>query len=229
MPGIIQTLKQLHSEGVEGYFAIKYAELAKDKPIMREFYANIADRVAVVIGEGTLLEVGPGPASVSIEIAKRITRVNIVGLDISTTMVVIGRQKIAKAGFSKRITLLQGNAIAMPFEDAKFDFIISSGSLHLWNKPIKVFEEIYRVLKPGQLALIYDVRKDTPKEKVDESSRNINSWFIRWGLKHSISKSCTLQNIEEILSRTHFKEAHRIKPDGLGVFIWLQKPPSQTS
>jgi ubiquinone/menaquinone biosynthesis C-methylase UbiE len=129
MPGIIQTLKQLRSEGVEGYFTIKYAEFAKDTPTMQEVYANIADRVAAVIGEGTLLEVGPGPASVSIEIAKRIPRAHIVGLDISETMIVIGRRNIAEAGLSERITLLHGNAIVMPFEDAKFDFIISSGSL----------------------------------------------------------------------------------------------------
>ncbi|MGD0780947.1 MAG: class I SAM-dependent methyltransferase [Dehalococcoidales bacterium] len=91
MPDINQNLKLLRSEGVEGYFAIKYAEFAKDKPTMREAYANIADRVAAVIGEGTILEVDPGPAFVSIEIAKRNTRVNIVGLDISATMVVFGR------------------------------------------------------------------------------------------------------------------------------------------
>jgi len=117
----------------------------------------------------------------------------------------------------------------MPFEDAKFDLIISSGSLHRWNKPIEVFEEIYRVLKPGQLALVYDTRKDVLKQKVNEFSRHIKSWFLCWGLKYSLSKSYTQQNIEEVLSQTHFKEAHRIKLDDLGVFIWLQKPTNQSS
>jgi ubiquinone/menaquinone biosynthesis C-methylase UbiE len=229
MTDIIQTLKQLRSEGVEGYFAIKYAEFAKDKPNMREVYANIADRVAAVIEEGIFLEVSPGPASVSIEIAKRILKPQIVGLDISETMIAIGKRNIAKAGFSKRISLLYGNASAMPFEDAKFDFIVSSGSLHRWSKPIEVFEEIYRVLKPDHLALVYDVRKDTPKEKVVEFSRHIKSWLVRWGFKHSVSKSYTQQSIEEVLSQTHFKEAHRIKLDDLGMFIWLQRPTNQSS
>jgi hypothetical protein len=71
--------------------------------------------------------------------------------------------------------------------------------------------------------------KDTPKEKVDAFSRYIKSWFVRWGLKHSLSESYTQQSIEEVLSRTHFKEAHRIKLDDLGVFIWLQKPTNQSS
>jgi ubiquinone/menaquinone biosynthesis C-methylase UbiE len=97
MARIIQTLKQLRSEGIEGYFAIKYAEFAKDTPTMQEAYANLAARVVAVISEGTFLEVGPGPAFVSIEISKRIPRAQIIGLDISETMIGIGRLNVAEA------------------------------------------------------------------------------------------------------------------------------------
>ncbi len=224
MAGIIQTIKQFRSEGIEGYFAIKYAEFAKDTAIMQESYANLADRVTAVIREGTFLEVGPGPAFVSIEIARHIPRAQIVGLDISKAMIGIGNRNVAEAGLSERIVFRQGNAAAMPFSDSEFDFIVSSGSLHHWNNPVKVFDEIYRVLKLGQLTLVYDVRKDAPKEKVDEFSRHIKSWFMRWGLRHSVGESYTQQGIEELLSRTHFKEAERIELDGLGMFIWLRRP-----
>ncbi len=101
MTRIIQTLKQLRSEGIEGYFAIKYAEFAKDTPTMQEAYANLADRIAAVMSEGSFLEVGPGPAFVSIEISKRIPRVQIIGLDISETMSGIGRRNVAEAGLSQ--------------------------------------------------------------------------------------------------------------------------------
>ena len=229
MAGISQTIKQLRSEGIEGYFAIKYAEFAKDTPTIQEAYANLAARVVAVISEGTFLEVGPGPAFVSIEIAKRIPQAQIIGLDISETMIDIGRRNVAEAGLSKRITFRRGNAVAMPFDDAEFDFTVSSGSLHHWSKPVEAFEEIYRVLKPGQPALVYDVRKDAPKEKVDEFSRHIKSWFMRWGLRHSIGGSYMPQGIEELLSRTHFKEAERIELDDLGMFIWLRRPASPPS
>ena len=229
MVRIIKTLKQLRSEGIEGYFAIKYAEFAKDTPTMQEAYANLADRVAATISEGTFLEVGPGPAFVSIEIVRCIPRAQIVGLDVSETMISIGRRNVAEAGLSERITFRQGNAVAIPFDDAEFDFVISSGSLHHWSKPVEVFDEIYRVLKLSQPALVYDLRKDAPKQKVDEFSYHINSWFMRWGLKHSVGESYTQQGIEELLSRTHFKKAERIELDDLGMFIWLRRlvsPPS---
>ena len=229
MAGIIQTIKQLRSEGIEGHFAIKYADFAKDTPTMQEAYANLADQVTAVINEGTLLEVGPGPAFVSIEISKRIPQAQLIGLDISETMIGIGRRNVAEAGLSERITFRHGDATKMPFDDTKFDFVVSSGSLHHWGKPVEVFDEIYRVLKPGQLALVYDVRKDASKKKVDEFSRHIKSRFMRWGLRHSVGESYTRQGVEELLSRTCFKEAERVELDDLGMFIWLRRPASPMS
>jgi ubiquinone/menaquinone biosynthesis C-methylase UbiE len=87
MPSILQTFKQLHSEGIEGYFAAKYAEFIKSAGVMKEAYADLAERVVAVISEGTFLEVGLGAAFVSIEIAKRVPQAKIIGLDISKTMI----------------------------------------------------------------------------------------------------------------------------------------------
>ena len=224
MAGIIQTFKQLRSEGIEGYFAIKYAEFAKNTPGMRQDYADLAARVADVISEGIFLEVGPGPAFVSIELASRIPRAQIIGLDISETMIGIGRRNVAEASLSERITFRQGDAAEMPFDDAEFDFIVSSGSLHHWSKPIQVFDEIYRVLKPEQPALIYDLRKDASKEKIDEFCRHIKSWIMRWGLRHSVREAYTEETIKELLSRSRFKKAERIELDDLGMSIWLRRP-----
>jgi ubiquinone/menaquinone biosynthesis C-methylase UbiE len=223
VPGIIQTLKQFRSEGIEGYFAVKYAEFAKETPAMRESYINLAERVAAVISEGTFLEVGPGPAFVSIEIARRIPQAQITGLDISETMIGIAKQNVAEAGLSEQITFQAGNAKKIPFGDAEFDFVVSGGSLHHWDKPIIVFDEIYRILKVNQSALICDVRKDAPKVKVEEFSHHIRSRFMRWGLKHSVGESYTQQSIMELLSRTRFKKAERIELDDLSMFIWLRK------
>ena len=224
MSGIIQTLKQLRSEGIEGYFAIKYAQFAKHTPVMRQAYADLAARVAAVISEGVFLEVGPGPTFISIEIASRIPRAQITGLDISETMIGIGRRNVAEAGLSERITFRQGNAAQMPFDDAEFDFVVSSGSLHHWSKPLQVFDEIYRVLKPEQPALISDVRRDASKEKADEFCQHIKSWIMRWGLRHSLREAYTQEGIKELLSRSPFKKAERVELDDLSMLIWLRRP-----
>lgn len=153
----------------------------------------------------------------------------IIGLDISERMIEIGAHNVAEAGLSGRIVFRRGNAAEMPFGDAEFDFVISSGSLHHWSKPIKIFDEIYRVLRPEKLALVSDLRRDASKEKIQESSSHIRSRFMRWGLRHSVSESYTQQGIEELLSRTYFGKAERIDPDDpfeLAMFIWLRRPAS---
>lgn len=227
MAGIIQTFKQLRSEGIEGYFAVKYAEFARDTPAMRQAYADEADRVAAVISEGIFLEVGAGPAFISIEIARRIPRAQIIGLDISEMMIGIGSRNVAEAGLSNRIAFRHGDAANMPFKDAEFDFVVSSGSLHHWSKTVKVFDEIFRVLKPGKLALISDVHKDASKEKVEEFCQQLKSRFMGWGLRHSVREAYTQRGIEEIVSPTRFKKAERTELDdplGMAMFIWLRRP-----
>ncbi len=71
MSHLFQTLKQLISSGgIEGYFATKYAEFAKNTKEAREEYKRLAHSTASMIKKGKLLEIGPGPGYISIEIAR---------------------------------------------------------------------------------------------------------------------------------------------------------------
>jgi ubiquinone/menaquinone biosynthesis C-methylase UbiE len=54
----------------------------------------------------------------------------------------------------------------MSFEDSSFDLIVSTGSLHHWKKPLHVINEIYRVLKDGRQAWIYDLRRDVSENVI---------------------------------------------------------------
>ena len=168
MSKLFQALRQFKSQGIEGYFAIKYAEFAQNTEEMQKEYSRLADKVTSVVHEGKLLEIGPGPGYVSIYIAKILSEIKIIGLDISDAMIEIAKKNTNKYGLSKRIEFRKGDASKMPFQDSSFDFVISSGSLHHWAKPVEVFNEIYRVLKPGCKALISDLRKDAAKEKIEE-------------------------------------------------------------
>jgi len=215
-------MKQLLSQGVEGYFAVKYAEFAKNTKELRKEYRRLADKSASVIQEGKLLEIGPGPGYISIEIAKLLPKMEVIGLDISDTMIEIAKMNADEYGLSERIEFRKGDASKMPFEDSSFDFVTSSGSLHHWKNPAQVFNEIYRVLKPGCRALISDLRKDTPKEKIKEWANIIDSKIMRWGLKHSFGESYTAQQIEKIINDSQFTK-FEIKEEEINLEIWLKR------
>lgn len=223
MSSLFQTLKQLVSPGgIEGYFATKYAEFAKNTQEIRKEYKRLADRTASMVQKGKLLEIGPGPGYVSIEIAKLLPEMEIIGLDISDTMIEIAKKNANEHGLSERIQFRKGDASKIPFEDRSFDFVVSSGSLHHWKKPVQVFNEVYRVLKSNCRAMISDLRKDAPQEKIEEWANVIDSKIMRWGLKHSFRESYTAQQIEKIIKDTQFTE-FEIKEEEINLEIVLRK------
>lgn len=222
MSNLFQTLKQLLSEGVEGYFAIKYAEFAGNSEEMQNEYRRLAEKVVSLFEGGKLLEIGPGPAYISIEIAKRLPKVEIIGLEISDTMIEIAKKNAKEHEVSEKITLKKGDASKMPLEDSEFDFVLTSGSLHHWKKPTQVVDEIYRVLRPGCRALVSDLMKDAPKEKVHDFANKIDSKLMRWGLKHSFKESYTARQIEQMIKSTHFREIE-ITEEEISMGIMLRK------
>jgi ubiquinone/menaquinone biosynthesis C-methylase UbiE len=223
MTGLLQTLKQLVSPGgIEGYFAVKYAEFARDTPAMRDEYRRLAAEAASVIQDGQILEIGPGPGFIAIEIAKLLPEVQVVGLDVSETMIDIATGNAREHGVSERVVFREGDASQMPFGEASFDFVISSGSLHHWEEPIRTFQEVYRVLKPGCRALISDLRSDAPEDEVQEFAAQIDSWFMRWGLRHSFREGYTVQEAEQLVDGLPFAGV-RTDVDSISMAIWLEK------
>lgn len=50
------------------------------------------------------------------------------------------------------------DATATPFEDDRFDFVLVSNAIHHLAHPIRLFDEVARILRPGGLLLIRDVK-----------------------------------------------------------------------
>lgn len=215
---LFKTIKQLTSKGgIEGYFAEKYDKFAK--AVLIDLYKEIAGLVIKHLKSGKILEIGPGPGYLSIEIAK-LGDFQITGLDISETMIEIARRNAQEAGAD--VVFKLGDASNMPFKDNTFDFIVSSGSLHHWKEPVKVFNEVYRVLKSDREALIGDLRKNAAKEEMDKIARKIESFIMRWGFRHSIKEAYTKDKVVELLSETKFKKG-QVKESPIGLEIWLKK------
>lgn len=98
--------------------------------------------------QGTAIDVGSGPASLSISLA-RITQLHIYAMDISTEMLNIAKRSIEKEHLETRITPIRGDVNQMPFPDEFADLIFSRGSIFFWKDLLTAFKEIYRVLKPN--------------------------------------------------------------------------------
>jgi len=127
-----------------GAFERKYAEMA-------------LERLSVPEGE-TVLEIGFGTGHCLKRIAESVgPKGKAYGIDLSTGMMEISKERLEKAGLEDRVKLFCGDAANLPFDDSTFDAVFMSFTLELFDTPEipKVLEQIKRVLKPeGRLVVV---------------------------------------------------------------------------
>jgi SAM-dependent methyltransferase len=121
------------------------------------FYVRVAGEVAASHPGEKLLEVGSGPGRLAVRLAREDSSMTLTGVDISDAMLERAARRAAAAGLSERARFEVGDVGALPLPDGQFDGVVSTLSLHHWSDPVSGLDEIYRVLKPGGEARIYDL------------------------------------------------------------------------
>lgn len=126
-------------------------------PLFESLFAQIAADLAATFPRGDLLELGSGPGRLAVRLARLAPEPRLTGVDISPDMVERASRRAARAGLSDRVRFEVGDVAALRFADGRFDAVLATFTLHHWPKPAVGLAEIYRVLKPGGEAWIYEV------------------------------------------------------------------------
>lgn len=149
--------KWLKIERIPGPLASSYEKATR--LAIGIYYRKVAEEIVSTFKEGLILDLGTGPGYLPIEIVKQSADIKIVGIDLSRKLIQMAQQNAQNAGVTDRIEFQMGDSGRLRFDDASFDMVISTGMLHSLKDPIKVLKEIYRVLKNGGEAWIYDPAK----------------------------------------------------------------------
>ena len=129
-----------------------------DKKVKENFMPAIISTVKQIIEdydvlEGICVDVGCGSAIFAIELCRH-SDLKIYALEKVKAISEVARMNIENEGLTDRIIPVLGDAHDLPFEDEFADIIISRGSYHCWKDKVRVFKELYRVLKKGGFGFV---------------------------------------------------------------------------
>lgn len=213
-------------ERIPGVLASAYEK--GTRLVIDSYYSHVAEEIAAHLQDGTILDIGTGPGFLPIEIAKRSSNVRIIGVDLSRKLIQMARSNAAKAGLSDRLTFQLGDAGRIEFDDAAFDMVISTGMLHSLKDPAKVLQEMYRVLKAGGQAWIFDpsrVSSAIDRKKWKASLNLRERFFLKLFQLSGLHKPIKAYSREEaiaLIEQTDFKD-YRIDARDNEIRIKLKK------
>jgi ubiquinone/menaquinone biosynthesis C-methylase UbiE len=120
----------------------------------------VANSAAYLIPElqlgGTLLDVGCGPGTITVDLARRLSPGSVVGIDASTSIIAHAEGLAADEGVHNA-SFQVGDVYALDFADASFDIVHAHQVMQHLARPVLAMAEIRRVLRPGGVFAARDV------------------------------------------------------------------------
>jgi arsenite methyltransferase len=141
-----------------------------------ESFAGVANPFSLgpLQPEEDVLDVGCGAGMDTLIAAQMVGPTgSVTGIDMTPEMIAKARGSVAEMVLGN-VTIVEGSAEHLPFDDSRFDVVISNGVIDLIPDKDAVFSEITRVLRPGGRIQLADVTIQNPVS--EEGKRNIDLW-----------------------------------------------------
>jgi len=147
-----------------------------------------------------------GTADLAIAAATAVDGVRIVGVDFAGAMLRLGGEKLRRRSLDRAVTLIRGDATAIPVRDGWADAATIGFGIRNVNRPDAALAELARVLRPGaRLAILEFGEPRVP------GLREIYSWYFR----------AVLPRLGRLVSK--HQSAYSYLPASVGTF----PPPGQ--
>jgi len=178
--------------------------------LFAEFYPYLARQIANAYGreDGLSLEIGPYAPGISIELAKLCPGLTVIVGDSSTEVLSYLKERVAETSLGERIRVKELDKYNLPFDTATFDLVFFRGGLFFWEDQAQILREIYRVLKPGGVAVVGGgFGAEAPDELIEARAAEIRELNRRLG-KRTLSER-ELNDILEQAGLTDCSEVER--------------------
>jgi len=108
---------------------------------------------------------------------------------------------VANRRIGERVAFLEGDAEKLPFDDARFQLVLSSNALHYFHDTNAALQEMRRVISPNGNLVITDWCRDYLWMKL---LNRVLPWT-----QHAHVHTFTTGELEQVLSRSGFRVVHK--------------------
>jgi ubiquinone/menaquinone biosynthesis C-methylase UbiE len=216
--------KPYRGVAMEGSIARWYARTRGTESQLSLWRQQAQEAVRDLPDGAEVLEVAPGPGYFAVELAK-LGRVRVTALEISRTFIEIATENARRAGVALRIE--PGDAARMPFPDRSFDRVLCQAAFKNFSRPQEAVDEMYRVLRPGGMARIEDMRHDATdaaiRQEVDAMHlAPFRAFMTTRALKSLRGRAYTSAGFEDFARSSPFR-ACEIRETPIGLEVQLRR------
>jgi ubiquinone/menaquinone biosynthesis C-methylase UbiE len=155
--------------------------------------------------QGKVLDLGCGPADITIRFAKAFPDTEIIGLDGAQEMLTIGINDVKSNGLSGQITLKRCLLPDYSLPPHNFDAIISNSLLHHLADPEVIWQAVKRCAKPGASIFVMDLMRP---ENADEANKLVELYasdtppILKKDFYNSLLAAYQIDEVKEQLSHS---------------------------
>jgi ubiquinone/menaquinone biosynthesis C-methylase UbiE len=132
------------------------------------FVALCRERVGPLDEDSVVLDLGCGPADVTVRFARAYAGVTVDGVDGAPRMLALGRERVAREGLASRVTLHEGYVPGCTLPRETYDAVISNSLLHHLRDPHALWTTVKRTVRPGAPVFIMDLLRPATDQQATE-------------------------------------------------------------
>jgi demethylmenaquinone methyltransferase/2-methoxy-6-polyprenyl-1,4-benzoquinol methylase len=124
--------------------------------------------------DARVLDLCTGTADFAIAAVEKVDGARVAGVDFAGAMLAVGLEKVRGRRLDRRVTLLRGDATAIPVRNGWADAATIGFGIRNVVRPEAALDELARVLKPGGRLAILEFG-----EPIIPGVRQIYNWYFR--------------------------------------------------
>lgn len=162
----------------------------------------VDDLLSHVNPAGCILDIGTGTGQILVELARRVSGLNITGIDLSSEMIKLAELRIRDVGLSTSVQFQIADAKQLPFADNQFHGVISNSIVHHLPQPEIALSEALRVARTDGFVFFRDlVRPETHQlwETIVQTYAGHEPEHARQLFAQSLMAALSLAEIREII------------------------------